>query len=282
MALLFLQGGDSVVRHLVQVLYDHPEHHEQLAHAFLFLGDEAQNALLRILNDPHAPALLRAEAISMIGLLGPAKDVYEYAQSVSKYGLSQNRMSVLNFDELSVSLRAVGSLLASGDWDIPTLQHLRQITQKGSHQSELYNVLLGWRYEPDMLKLRNDLQNERDARKSEIISLTARIVQDQAHINDIEDELKHIQHEHGQRGDELSQATQERDSFRKSHVQAMQEKETIRQNLSQISQERERYRANLDKTLHEKQALQAEISQLEAYNKLLQQQINLLRGKTQA
>ncbi|TMD89421.1 MAG: hypothetical protein E6I79_08850, partial [Chloroflexi bacterium] len=46
MALLFLHGGDSVIRHLVQVLYDYPEHYEQLVHAFLFLGDEAIIALL--------------------------------------------------------------------------------------------------------------------------------------------------------------------------------------------------------------------------------------------
>ena len=64
MALLFLHGGDSVIRHLVQVLYDYPEHYEQLVHAFLFLGDEAIIALLNILNDPHAPMSLRAEAMA--------------------------------------------------------------------------------------------------------------------------------------------------------------------------------------------------------------------------
>jgi len=115
LALLFLQGGDSVVRHLVKVLYDQPEHHEKLAYAFLFMGDEAKMALIKILNDQHAPPQLRAEAVSMIGLLGPYKDVYEYAQSVSRYGLSNNRMGLLHPEELAVSLRALGSLLASGD-----------------------------------------------------------------------------------------------------------------------------------------------------------------------
>jgi hypothetical protein len=207
-----------------------------------------------MLNDQHAPPQLRAEAVSMIGLLSPNKGVYEYAQSMSKYGLSSNRMGLFNPDELAVSLHALGSLLASGDWDVPTLQHLRHITQEGSPQSDLFNVLLGWRYEPEVMKLKNDLQNERDARKSEIMSLTARIVQDQTHIRELEDELKHVQREHGLRGNELSQATKERD----------------------------RYRTNYEKTVREKQTLQAEISQLEKYNTLLQQQINLLRGKTQA
>ena len=64
--------------------------------------------------------------------------------------------------------------------------------------------------------------------------------------------------------------------------QANLEKETARQSLIQISQERDAYRANYEKTVREEQTLQAEVSQLEQYNTLLQQQINLLRGKTQA
>ena len=204
----------------------------------------------------------------MIGLLGPYKDVYEYAQSMSKHGLSSNRMGLFDPDELAISLRALGSLLASGDWDVPTLQHLRHINQEGSPQSDLFNVLLGWRYEPEVMKLKNDLQNERNARKSDIMNLSARIVQDQARMRELEDELKQVQHEHRLRGNELSQANLE--------------KETARQSLIQISQERDTYRANYEKTVREEQTLQAEVSQLEKYNTLLQQQINLLRGKTQA
>jgi hypothetical protein len=248
--------------HLVKVLYDQPEHQVQLAYAFLFLGDEAKMALIKILSDRYAPPQLRAEAVSMIGLLGPYKEVYEYAQSVSKYGLSNNRMGLLNPEELAVSLRALGSLLASGDWDVTTLQHLRHISQEGSPQIELFSVLLGWRYEPDLLKLKNELQNEREARKNKIMSLTARIVKD--------------------RGNELSQANLEMELLRRKLDQSDQEIEKVRQSLIQVSQEKEMQRGNLEKTLREKQTLQAEISQLEAYNTLLQQQINLLRGKTQA
>jgi HEAT repeat protein len=279
LALLFLQGGDSVVRHLVRVLYDQPEHPEQLAYAFLFLGDEAKMALIKILSDHHASPQLRAEAISIVGLLGPFKDVYEYAQSLSKYGLSNNRMGLLNPEELAVSLRALGSLLASGDWDVTTLQHLRHITQEGSPQSDLFNVLLGWRYEPEMLKLKNELQNEREARKSEIMSLTARIVHDQAHIHELDDELKQAHQEHGQRSNELSQANLEKELLRRKLDHSDQEIEKVRQSLIQASQEREIHRANLEKNQREMQTLQEEISQLEAYNALLQQQISLLRGK---
>src|SRR5712692_3473767 len=278
LALLFLQGGESVVPHLVQALYDHPEHHEQLAHAFLFLGDEATDALMQMLNDIHAPANLRAEAVSMLGLLGPNKAVERYAQSLSKYGLSARRTGLLNPDELTVSLRALGSLLASGDWDIPTLQNLRHINPEGSAESELYHVLLGWRYEPELAKLKHDLQNEREARKSEIMSLTARIVQDQAQIRGLESQLEQMSHEHGLRGDELHQATQEREAYRTNLDQTVQEKESLRQNLDQAWQEREEFRASYEQTLQEKQALQAEIEQLESYIAQLQLQIKALRG----
>ena len=262
-ALLFLLGGDVVVRNLVHVLYDNPDHHEQLAHAFLFLGEEARKALADILNDPDAPARLRAEAVSMLGLLGPERDVYEYAQSLSTYGLTTNQTSVLNADRLTIALRALGSLLASGDWDVPTLQNMQRMSQEGSAQSELYNVLLGWRYEPEIARLRYELQNERDARKGEIMTLTARIVQDQAQIRDLEQQLDYLHQEHGIRGDELYQVSQER--------------EAMRGNLDHTLKERESFRTSLDQTLKEKQALQAEIAELQAHNTVLEQQIKLLR-----
>ncbi len=197
---------------------------------------------------------------------------------MSKYGLSARRTGLLNPDELTVSLRALGSLLASGDWDIPTLQNLRHINPEGSAESELYHVLLGWRYEPELTKLKHDLQNERDARKSEIMSLTARIVQDQAQIRGLESQLEQMSHEHGLRGDELHQATQEREAYRTNLDQTVQEKESLRQNLDHVWQEREEFRASYEQTLQEKQALQAEIEQLESYIAQLQLQIKALRG----
>jgi predicted transcriptional regulator len=214
-----------------------------------------------ILNDLDAPAKLRAEAVSILGLLGPERNVYEYAESLS--GLTTNQAGVLNLDQLTIALRALGSLLASGDWDVPTLQNMQRMSQEGGPQSELYNVLLGWRYEPEIARLRNDLQNERDARKREIMALTARIAHDQAQMRELERQLEDIHHEHGIRGDELYQVTQER--------------EAIRDNLDQIVKERESFRTSLDQVLREKQALQAEIAELQARNTVLEQQIKLLR-----
>ena len=281
LALLLLLGGEQVISHLVQVLYEQPEHHEQLAYAFLFLGDEARGALLEMLNDPQAPTRLRAEAISMLGLLGSSNELHEYARSLSTYGLSVNRSGLLKPDQLAIALRAVGSLLASGDWDIPTLQNLRRITPESSPQSELYNVLLGWRYQPDINRLQSELQSEREARKTEIMNLTARIVHDQAHIRELTEELEQVRHEHGERGDELFQVTQEREDFRTTLEHTAQERDTLRQSLMQSRQEREIFLANLEQLRQEKQALQEEIAHLEAYNTTLLQQLRIQRGTTQ-
>jgi len=281
LALLLLLGGDQVISHLVQVLYEQPEHHEQLAYAFLFLGDEAREALLDILNDQQAPTRLRAEAISMLGLLGSSNELHEYARSLSSYGLSVNRSGLLKPDQLAIALRAVGSLLASGDWDIPTLQNLRRITPESSPQSELYHILLGWRYQPDINRLQSELQNEREARKTEIMNLTARIVHDQAHIRELSEELEQVRHEHGERGDELFQVTQEREDFRTTLEYTTQERETLRQSLMQSRQERELFLATLEQLRQEKQALHEEIAHLEAYNTTLLQQLRIQRGTTQ-
>ena len=276
-ALLILLGGETVVKHFVNVLYDYPEHHEQLAYAFLFLGEEGYGALESILHDSQAPGKLRSEAISVLGLLGPNNDVYGYAQSLSNYGIVNNRAGVLNAEQLGVALRALGSLLASGDWDVPGLQNMRRLSEEGSAQSVLYSVLLGWRYAPELERLKVELQNEREARKSDIMTLTARIVEERAHIHELEEQLEQVRHEHGIRGDELFQATQEREALRQNFEQSVQEKESLQQNFAQVSRERDVYRANLDQALQEKQALQAEVAQLESYNTLLQQQLTLLR-----
>ncbi len=274
-ALLILLGGETVVKHFVNVLYEYPEHHEQLAYAFLFLGEEGYRALESILHDSQAPGRLRGEAISVLGLLGPNNDVYGYAQSLSNYG--NNRAGVLNAEQLGVALRALGSLLASGDWDVPGLQNMRRLSEEGSAQSELYSVLLGWRYTPELERLKVELQNEREARKSEIMTLTARIVEERTYIHELEAQLEQVRHEHGIRGDELFQATQEREAIRQNFEQSVHEKESLQQNFMQVSRERDVFRTNLDQALQEKQALQAEVAQLQAYNTLLQQQLTLLR-----
>jgi hypothetical protein len=236
-ALLMLLGGESVVQHIVQVLYDHPEEYmypEQLLAILLFLRRESEHVLEGLLNDPQAPSQLRAEAIALLGMMGHAKDVVDYAQSLSSYGLVAGRTSVLHVDQLTIALHALGSLLMSGSWDVATLNELRRSSREGTPQHELYSVLLGWRNEPELANLQNTIQNERDSHRRELMALTARIVSDQEHIAELENQLLLIREEHGQRGDELYQTEQEREAIRGRFDQVSREKRALQDQIAQL------------------------------------------------
>ena len=70
------------------------------------------------------------------------------------------------------------------------------------------------------------------------MSLTARIVHDQTHINELEGQLDQIRHEHGLRGDELDQVTQEREAMRGTLDQSIKEREAFRTSLDQALREK--------------------------------------------
>ncbi len=252
-ALLILLGSESVVNHIIQILYDLPEEYlypEQLIAILFFLRRESENVLASLLNDPHAPTQLRAEAIALLGMMGRSKDVVDYAQSLSNYGLAAGRTNVLYADQLTIALRALGSLLMSGNWDVNTLTELRRTYREGTPQHELYSVLLGWRYEPELANMQNTLQNQRDSHRRELMGLTSRIVSDQDQIADLENQLLQIREEHGQRSDELYQTTQEREAMR----------------------------GRLDQSTREKHALQDQIAQLQADNLQLVRDLEALRA----
>ena len=251
-ALLMLLGGQSVVNHIIQILYHHPEEYmypEQLLAILYFLRRESENVLAGLLNDPRAPTALRSEAIALLGMMGRSKDVVDYAQSISNYGLAAGRNNILYADQLSIALRALGSLLVSGNWDVNTLTELRRTFREGTPQHELYSVLLGWRYEPELASLQNTLQNERESHRRELMALTSRIVSDQDQIADLENQLIQIREEHGQRGDELYQTTQEREAIR----------------------------GHLDQVRRDNQGLQAQVEQLQIDNLQLVRELEALR-----
>jgi HEAT repeat protein len=237
LSLLFLLGGDTVTQQFARTLYDRPEHHEMLAYAFLFLGEGAKDALQKILDDPNAGTELRSEAMAVLGLLQPTPDVVNYAQSLNRYGLT-GQATIASPEQLSVALRALGSLLASGQWDVPTLQSLRRSSIQGSPQEELFSALLGWRNAPELANLRQSIQLERESHKSELVNLTSRLIENQARIKDLTSSLQQVQYEHGQRGDELDK----------------------------IALDREYIRDQLDRVTQEKDELQDQVAQLQAYN----------------
>lgn len=249
LSLLFLLGGDMVIQQLARALYDHPEHHEMLTYAFLFLGEGARDTLQHILDDPHAGVELRSEAMAMLGLLQPTPDVVSHAQSLNRYGLTR-QATIASPEQLSIALRALGSLLVSGQWDVQTLQGLRRSSAQGSPQEELYSALLGWLNAPELANLRQSIQNEREAHKSELVKLTSRLIEDQARINELTLTLQQIQHEHGQRGDELDK----------------------------IALDREYIRDQLDRITQQKEELEDQVTQMQMYNEQLLRELEQLRG----
>lgn len=234
-SLLLLLGERTLIDPLLQTLDEYPQHRRQLAYVFLLLGEEAQNALLEMFKDAETSPELRSEVAALLAMMSAPDAITEYAQHVSNYGVATTRTSVLFPEQLAVALHALGGLLASGQWNVRRLQELRDASKEGSAAHELFNVLLGWRYEPQLAKLQNDLETERNTHKKEMLVLTAKIMQSERRASSLESELEEVQREHGNRGDELFRITRERDSLRVRLEQAVQENHALRSQVARIN-----------------------------------------------
>jgi len=283
-ALLLLLGGNVVIDHLTDVLYNYPNHQQLLVFAFLLLGDEGVEALLEILYDPDAPTLLRAEAASMLGILAPNMDLREYASMLSEYGLWAGRSAglsdVLHPDRHAISLHALGGLLAGGHWDATELQNLRRHSQEHSAERELYDILLGWRYSPQITMLENDLQHEREEHKQNIVKFSQEILDLHVQNSSLEEELAQIRQEHGSQGDELDQAKKKIEELQNSLNLTIKEKQSIQDNVQRTTQERQTLRNSLQEITHENDALELQIAQWRHYADQLEQGLKLNRPQS--
>jgi HEAT repeat protein len=248
-SLLLLLGDHGILDQLVQALDEYSQHRRQLIHALLLLGEQAQETLLNIFQMAGTSPELRAEIAAILGMTSAPEIVAAYAQNLSQYGLASDRNSIQSPEELSIALHSLGGLLAGGIWNLRTLQELYQSSPEGSPGHELFSVLLGKRYAPQIAKLQGDLQSEQDSKKQAVKMMTERIMQDQERIQEMEQELQQIQREHGSRGDELQQATQ-----------TIQE---LRRNISQVSYERDEHSTIVQQLEQEREMLQAELEQRE-------------------
>jgi hypothetical protein len=248
LALLLLVGEDIIVDHFVQTLDDFPQRRKQLTYILLLLGAKTQEALLEMFIDPETTPELRAELATVLGMTSVPSAIIDYAQNLSSYGIIPNRSKPLLPEQLTIALHALGSLLASGYWNVRKLQELRSASREGTPARELFNVLLGWRYEPQMTKLQSDLQNEREAYRQEVLALTARIAADQERIRTLEDDLEQLQSEHGSRTDELFHTTRQN--------------EELNTTLGQMTQERNSLRLQLEHAKRDNEALREQVEQL--------------------
>ncbi len=248
MALLLLLGEKTVLDHLLEALDDDPAHKKQLVYMTLLFGSQTQGALLEAFNDPATSLELRADLAAVLGMIATPNEIIEYAKNLSSYGFSSSRTSILFPRQLVLSHRALGGLLAGGQWNEQKIRELRDASQEGSPARELFNELLGWRYEPQLMQLQNQMQNDREEYRQEVLKLTGRIVTDQAKIRTLDDELEQIKRAHGVRGDELNQTAKEKDA--------------IRANLDKTIRDNNELTQKIDRLLRENQALQDENRQL--------------------
>ncbi|HZS78944.1 MAG TPA: HEAT repeat domain-containing protein [Ktedonobacteraceae bacterium] len=258
-ALLLLLGGRIVIDFLAQTLYDYPNHREILLYAFLLLGEDAEETLLEILHNAEAAPQLRAEAGGMLGLRAPYVDIRELARMISEYGLwagqAQGIAGVLLADQLNISLRSLGGLLAGGHWNAAELQNMRMMTREGSPERELYEILLGWRYTPYIATLEHEIEMEREEHKRHILDFTQRLSDLQDQKVDLEHEVRRYQQMHTVLDDELKQAKAQIEETRRELnqvqgqlQQAIQERDSYYASWQQASQEYEQsenQRANL-------------------------------------
>jgi HEAT repeat protein len=278
MALLLLLGGDVVIDQIVEVLYNYPNHQQLLVNAFLLLGEEGEEMLLEILHDQDAQTLLRAESASLLGIIAPNVDIRESARMLAEYGLwagqSAGMSSVLHVDRLAISLRALGGLLAGGHWDASELQNLRLYSKQQSAERELYDILLGWRYSPQIAMLEHDLQLEQDEHKNDIVKFSQEVLDLRLQVSDLEQQFQQLTHEHGTRGEELDQANRKIDELQRTLALTTQEKQSIQDNLQRVVQERQTLRNNLQDIRREKDALEVQLAQWRHYAEQLDQGVN--------
>jgi len=172
-ASLLLVGGSDVASHIAWGLYhyaDYPNHRERLVRMLLLLGEEAEETLLEMLRYRDTPAELLAEVVSVLGMMTPRQEVFEYARTIGNPGSSMYQAGVTYPERQEIALRALGGLLAGGHLNSSTLQRRQTSSLYGSTEHELYSILLGKPYGPLITRLENELRaaqyaHEKDRRE---------------------------------------------------------------------------------------------------------------------
>ncbi|GLV59654.1 hypothetical protein KDH_64800 [Dictyobacter sp. S3.2.2.5] len=238
MALLLLLGEQAIIDHLVQALIDNPQQTRQLAYLFLLLGPKTQHLLLDVFDDGDSPAALRAEVASVLSMTIAPEDVKDYVYNIDRYGIANRRPGSPYPEELAVALRALGGLLVSGQWDVGKLQELRENKSDEGALREVANVLLGWRYEPQLFKLQQDIEHQRDTFKKELLASTMKMAEQQKRISDLEEDLEKFNDKQGEHEDELKKIQREKESLKSTVDQLTKERNRLRHELEEVEEEK--------------------------------------------
>jgi len=209
-----------------------------LTQMFLLLGiegTEAKEVLNRLLNEPEkskAPHELRREVAGVMGMMRLEAEVEPHAKAISRNGifLNQHQTTTLQLDQrqqqLEISLRALGGLLASGTWNVDTLQNLLQRSPEGSAERDLYSVLLGKQYSLEIKDY-----------SSRITELNRQLhAQQQKH----DSEKREMERTHHGKLQTLEQKVETLERTHHGKLQTLEQKvETLEQKNSMLTQERD-------------------------------------------
>jgi len=137
--------------------------------------------------------------------------------------------------------------LAGDHWNATELQNLRLHSQDRSAEHELYDVLLGWRYSPQITMLENDLQAEREEHKKNVLKFTQEILRLRTDIIDIEQQLEQLHNEHGMRGEDLELANKKIEDLQYTLNLTTQEKQSLQDTVLRTTQEKKVLQAQVDR-----------------------------------
>jgi HEAT repeat protein len=252
-AFLLLLGEQAITDHVIQALDDNPQHRQQLTYMLLLLGTNTRTLLLEVFGDPATNPVLRSELAGVLSMLAAPEALTDYVYKLSEYGLASMRAGALFSEQLSLALRTLGGLLVSGQWHPLKLMELRDALDKSDPGYELFNVLLGWRYVPQIDKLQQEMDVQRNMFKKELLALTMKLAEGQQRVSGLETDLEKVRQEHGARGDELQKVQRERD--------------IMRTNLEQLTNEKNKQSVTLEETTRRYNTL---LTQYQALQRQLQ------------
>src|SRR5579875_331009 len=279
LALLILLGGPVVAQALLDALYANPQRHDRLTQAFLLLGQGVEAALQAVLNDSDAPALLQAEIAGILAMREPSQEIQERALRLSEHGLWAGRSAhhsttVLQPLQLEISLRALGGLLVGGHWNTTELQDLRAASKEGSAEYEIYNMLLGWRYSPQVTRLEHELEFERQERKQEMLAHTRELLAMKTEMLDLQHDLDLLKEEHEeQRRDYLEKSKELEESI----AQLTREKQALQATIRELTEENETLATSSQQAKQQSERLQADKVRWQTYSEKLEKELAALR-----
>lgn len=185
-ALLIFNGSfpqrKRLAAYIVDLLLRYPEHHKEFLELFPFLGKQAVRPLERILNAKSIPPILEQQAAATLGLITRHEQIETLVSNLAarEFAIEGQRTRLLINP---LHFRALGGLLASGNYNSNVLIEKRSEATQGSSAFEFYDVLLGTRNMPEITRLHTRLEvisDEKDQLTREVNRLTQELATEKA------------------------------------------------------------------------------------------------------